>query len=242
MTTLAQHARHQLEAHFGPGYRIPFVTQGTAASTADARRSAVLILFGQLDEVPAIASATAAVDAAGHATDARPVVPELDVLLTRRSNTMRAHAGQIAFPGGGSEPSDASPAATALREANEETGLDPTGVDVLGTLPDIYIPVSNNLVTPVIGWWRRPSEIAADNTESTEVFRVPVAELIDPTHRGTSVLRVGHQTYYGPAFRLASHFGGHLVWGFTAMLLAGVFDSLGWAVAWDADRRFEVAR
>ena len=197
-------------------------------SSRPIRHSAVLILFGALDRTPAEPSAPAAAPA------------ELDVLLTRRADGMRHHPGQIAFPGGGVEAGDADRAATALREAQEETGLDPTGVEVLGSLPAIHVPVSNNLVTPVIGWWSRPSEVAADRTESVDVFRAPVAELLDPRSRGMSELRRGGSVHRGAAFELGERFGGGIVWGFTGILLASLFDELGWTVPWDRDRRFEV--
>lgn len=196
------------------------------------RDSAVLMLFGALDEIPATPASASGCD----------VAPELDVLLTRRSSGLRNHAGQIAFPGGGVEPEDADRPATALREAHEETGLDPSGVDVLGQLPDLHIPVSNYMVTPVLGWWRLPSEVAADFNESVEVFRVPIAELVDPEARGTSVLQYQGQTWRGPAFRLGEQFGGHIVWGFTAMMLAGIFDAVGWAQPWQRSRTFNVSR
>ena len=192
------------------------------------RRSAVLILFGALDRRPA-------------EHGARTVPPQLDVLLTRRADGMRHHAGQIAFPGGGAEPHDRDAADTALREAAEETGVDPSGVEVLGSLQPVHIPVSNNLVTPVVGWWRRASPVAADHAESVEVFRAPVAEMLDPAARGTSVLRHGASTYRGAAFALGPHLGGHLVWGFTGMTLASLFDELGWSVPWDPHREFPVA-
>ncbi|PRI11266.1 NUDIX hydrolase [Leucobacter massiliensis] len=200
--------------------------QGPLAVTPR-RRSAVLILFGALDRLPASAAAPT-------------VSPELDVLLTRRADRMRHHAGQIAFPGGGAEAGDSGPAATALREAEEETGLDPAGVEVLGALPEVHIPVSNNLVTPVVGWWRLPSAVAADHAESVEVFRVPVAELLDPAARGTSVLSRAGFTHRGAAFRLSPRLGGHIVWGFTGILLATLFEQLGWERPWDRARTFEV--
>ena len=212
------------------GFSFPFDPQG-ALSDRPLRRSAVLILFGALDRTPA--SHTRA--------EASGMPAELDVLLIRRATGMRHHAGEIAFPGGGAEPVDGGdPARTALREAVEETGLVPEGVEVLGSLQQVHIPVSNNLVTPVVGWWRLPSDVAADRTESVDVFRAPVAELLDPAARGTSVLRRGASTYRGPAFRLHDRLGGHVVWGFTGILLAALFEELGWAVPWDARQVFAV--
>ncbi len=219
-------ARAQLETALREGFGVAYTTQGLP-SDQPIRTSSVLILFGALDSVPA--------DRAHAAVPA-----DLDVLLTRRADTMRHHPGQIAFPGGGFEPEDADLTATALREAREETGVDPSGVDVLGTLPPVHIPVSNNLVTPVIGWWRMPSVVAADHSESVEVFRVPVAELLDPAARGMSLLRTETDTYRGAAFELSPRFGGRIVWGFTGMLLASVFDGVGWSEPWDRSREFEI--
>lgn len=193
------------------------------------RRSSVLILFGALDRTPAAETVTT-------------VPPELDVLLIRRSTTLRHHPGEIAFPGGGVEPQDSDLTMTALREAKEETHLNPSGVEVLGTLPEAHIPVSNNLVTPVVGWWTLPSRVAADASESVEVFRAPVAELLDPAARGTSVLRSGPTTFRGPAFQLGPQLGGHLVWGFTGILLSSLFAELKWELPWNREREFLLHR
>lgn len=201
------------------------VTPPALASTSEVRKSAVLILFGALDQVAAT-------------TPSAEVHHALDVLLTRRAETMRHHPGQISFPGGGVESGDLDAGATALREAEEETGLDPSGVEVLGTLSQVHLPVSNNVVTPVIGWWTRPSEVAAvDRTEAVEVFRAPVAEMLDPANRGTSVLRLPDgRRFRGDAFLVR----GHVVWGFTGILLSTIFNDLGWAEPWDRAREFEV--
>ena len=169
------------------------------------RRSAVLLLFGE-----------------------GPAGP--DVLLTERAAGLRAHPGQVAFPGGRVEPSDAGPAAAALREAQEETGLDPEGVDVLATLPDLYLPVSDYAVTPVLAWWRAPSPVdAVDTVEVARAVRVPVAELVDPAAR----FLVSHPSgWVGPAFTAR----GLLVWGFTAGILDRVFALAGWERPWSRER------
>ncbi|MFI2751937.1 NUDIX hydrolase [Cellulomonas sp. P22] len=188
------------------------------------RPAAVLVLFGVLDRVPAHEPAPT-------------VGSDLDVLLTRRSSTLGHHPGQISFPGGRLDPGDDGPAAGALREAREETGLDPSGVDVLGTLPELPVVASNHLVTPVVGWWTRPSPVVAvDHAETAEVFRVPVADLLSPENRRTATLTRGARTYRSPAF-LA---GEHVVWGFTALVLDAMFDALGWDVAWDAGHTIAV--
>ncbi|WP_157487729.1 NUDIX hydrolase [Leifsonia sp. Root112D2] len=181
-----------------------------------ARRAAVLVLFGVLDAVPAQAGG--------------PVARDLDVLLLRRAATLGSHPGQIAFPGGRLEASDASPTAAALREAVEETGLEPDGLEPLGELPEMPLRVSNHLVTPVTAWWTRPSQVAAvDHRETVEVFRVPVADLLDPGNRASTAHVFGERTVRSPAFTV----GGRLIWGFTAIVLSRMFDELGWAVPWD---------
>jgi 8-oxo-dGTP pyrophosphatase MutT (NUDIX family) len=189
---------------------------------ARARQAGVLVLFGVLDDRPADSPAWVARD--------------LDVLLHRRAATMGHHAGQVAFPGGGAEASDADIRATALREAVEETGLDPSGVEILGALPPLPLPVSNNIVTPVPAWWTRTSDVAAvDHREAVEVFRLPVAELLDPANRASVVHQLGDgnaRTVSTPAFTV----GDTLVWGFTAIVLSRMFDELGWAVPWDHAR------
>ncbi len=191
--------------------------RGTAA-----RPAAVLILFGVLDALP---SAHEAQDAA--------VSRDLDVLLLARAATLRSHPGQVAFPGGRLDPGDDGPVGAALREATEETGLDPSGVEVLGTLDEVPLEFSGHLVTPVLGWWRHPSPVrVVDVAESADVFRAPVADLLHPQNRGVTVMRRGGQEWRGPAFEVH----GHLVWGFTALLLDALFDRLGPPEPWDRTR------
>lgn len=153
-----------------------------------------------------------------------------------RAGTLRSHAGQPSFPGGALDPEDGDPATVgplraALREAREETGLDPAGVQVFAVLPRLHIPVSGFVVTPVLGWWREPSPVGAvDPAETARVFTVPVADLADPGHRATAVHPSGH---VGPAFLVEST----LVWGFTAGLIDRLLHFAGWEEPWDRGRR-----
>lgn len=190
------------------------------------RQAAVLILFGELDRVPSDRPA-------GHPAVAR----DLDVLLLARAASLRSHPGEVAFPGGRVDPGDADPIAAALREAREETGLDPSGVDVLGRMPAVPLAFSRHLVTPVLGWWRDRSPVrVVDRAESAAVFRVPVADLLDPEHRGVTVIRREGREWRGPAFTVDTDDERDVVWGFTATLLDALFTRLGWDEPWDRDR------
>ncbi|NUT73196.1 CoA pyrophosphatase [Pseudarthrobacter sp. C4D7] len=193
-----------------------------AALTVDearARRAAVLMLFGVLDDVPAASG--------------KPLAPaDLDLLLLERAHTLGSHPGQVAFPGGGID-GDETPVAAALREAEEETGLDSGGVEVLGTLQDLGLAHSNFLVTPVLGWWQAPSPVrVVDYGESAQVFRVPVRDLLDPDNRVMATVHRAGRTFDSPAFTV----NGVVVWGFTGIVLSGLFDQLGWSVPWDRNR------
>ncbi|REF36835.1 NUDIX domain-containing protein [Thermasporomyces composti] len=169
------------------------------------RPSAVLLLFGEGPEGP-------------------------DLLLIERAHTLRSHAGQPAFPGGAIDADDSGPVAAALRETVEETGLDPSGVEVFGTLPALYLPPSGYVVTPVMAWWRSPSPVrVVDPREVASVHRVPLAALLDPKNR----FRVRHPSgFVGPAFGVA----GLIVWGFTAGVLDRLFALTGWERPWDRTR------
>jgi 8-oxo-dGTP pyrophosphatase MutT (NUDIX family) len=173
------------------------------------RRSAILILFGETADGP-------------------------DVLLVQRSRAVRRHPGQPAFPGGAVDAGDDGPVAAALREAAEEAGVDPAGVQVVGVLPDLYISRSGYLVSPVVGWWSEPVPVApGDPAEITAVARVRIADLADPERRLTVRYPTG---LAGPAFRAA----GMLIWGFTAYLLDRLLALGGWERPWDSSRVTEL--
>jgi len=178
------------------------VPEGLRPPPGGGRRSAILILFGT-----------------------GPAGP--DLLLVQRSQSLRRHAGQPAFPGGVIDPGDDGPAAAALREAAEEALVDPSGVDVVGVLPDLYISRSGFRVSPVLAWWRRPGPVApGDPAEVSAVARVPVAELADPARR----LMIRYPNgIAGPAFRA----GPMLVWGFTAAVIDRLLALGGWELPWD---------
>ncbi|MEV5988355.1 CoA pyrophosphatase [Streptomyces sp. NPDC052051] len=175
------------------------------------RQSAVLVLLGEGDRGP-------------------------ELLLLERASSLRSHAGQPSFPGGALDPEDGDPMAggplrAALREAEEETGLDPGGVQLFGVLPKLYIPVSGFVVTPVLGWWREKSPIGVvDPNETARVFTVPVADLTNPANRVTAIHPRGHQ---GPAFLVESA----LVWGFTAGVIDRLLHFAGWERPWDHDKQ-----
>ncbi len=151
-----------------------------------------------------------------------------DVLLVQRSPWLRRHAGQPAFPGGAIDASDGGPVAAALREAAEEARVDPSGVQVLAVLPELFIARSGFSVTPVLAWWRHPAPVGpGDPMEISSVARVPVSDLADPAHRLTVRYPSGQA---GPAFQV----GDMLVWGFTAMVVDQLLAIGGWELPWDA--------
>lgn len=187
------------------------------------RKAAVLMLFGALDNVPAVSEKLLA-------------PADLDVLLLQRAQTLEDHPGQVAFPGGGIDPGESAVNA-ALREAEEETGLNPAGVDVLGVMPELALPRGNFLVTPVLAWWAAQSPVrVVDYGESAQVFRVPVRDLLDPGNRVLATVSRAGQSFQSPAFTV----NGVVVWGFTGMILNQLFEQLGWAVPWDRTRLYGI--
>lgn len=169
------------------------------------RASAVLVLFAEGTEGP-------------------------DLLLTQRSAGLRAHAGQPAFPGGAVDAADSGPVTAALREAAEEVGVDPRGVDIVARMPEMFISPTAFRVVPVLGWWRQPCAVRpARPAEVSLVERIPVSELANPAVRLTMRGPAGFMT---PAFRLREM----LIWGFTGVVIDRLLALARWEQAWDASR------
>lgn len=153
-----------------------------------------------------------------------------DVLLLQRAATLRSHAGQVAFPGGATDPSDLDASFTALREAQEEVGLRPETVDVLLELPSVFLPPSRFVVTPVLASWREPHPVGVvDAGEVESVARVRIRDLVDPANRFTTRHPSG---FVGPGFAASGLF----IWGFTAGLLDRMLRLAGWEQPWDRSR------
>ncbi|MCD4523414.1 CoA pyrophosphatase [Nocardioides sp. cx-173] len=168
---------------------------------SEPRRGAVLMLFGE-----------------------GPAGP--DLLLTERAHHMRSHPGQVSFPGGTIDPGE-TPREAALREAQEETGLDPAGVHIFAELPELWLPPSNFAVTPLLAWWREPSPVSVVSPDEVHaIYRVPLRELVQPDHR----IAVRHPSgFVGPAFLIGDD-KDVILWGFTAGIISRLFEFLGWNV------------
>jgi 8-oxo-dGTP pyrophosphatase MutT (NUDIX family) len=145
----------------------------------------------------------------------------LAVLLTQRTAHLHDHAGQIAFPGGRAERSDADAVDTALRETEEETGLHRRHIEVLGTLP-LYRTGTGYAVTPVVALVAPPFTLKADPFEVAEIFEVPLAFLLDGAHhqRRSFTLQARTRTFY------TMPYGRHFIWGATAGMLRNLFHFL----------------
>ncbi|PPE69390.1 CoA pyrophosphatase [Caldimonas thermodepolymerans] len=159
-----------------------------------------------------------------HASVLVPLVmrDELTVLLTRRTEHLRDHAGQISFPGGRAEPHDPDPAATALREAEEEIGLPREHVEVLGTLP-IYRTVTAFMVTPVVALVRPGFQLQPDPFEVAEAFEVPLQFLMQPANHRRHAFEFGGERREFFSMPWESGAQRYFIWGATAGMLRNLY-------------------
>jgi 8-oxo-dGTP pyrophosphatase MutT (NUDIX family) len=185
-----------------------------ASVRGDGREAAVLVLFSGPETGPSD----------GGAPD------DADLLLTVRSSTLRHHAGQAAFPGGASDPTDDGPVATALREAHEETGIDLSRLHPLATMERTFIPPSQFHVVPVLAYSADPGPVTVVNrAETAIVARVPLRAFVNPANRLMVYRGDLGRRWAGPAFLLNEM----LVWGFTGQVISAMLDVAGWAQPWD---------
>ena len=186
------------------GIRAEDLTAYVPPADPPPREGAVLVLFGEGPEGP-------------------------DLLLTERAHTMRSQPGQVSFPGGSLDAGETAVQA-ALREAHEEVGVEPEGVDVFAELPRLWIPPRNFAVAPVLGYWRHDAPVSVINElEVHAVFRVPVEHLLDPANRFWVQHPLG---WKGPGWMIGPD-RDVLLWGFTAGVINALFEYVGWTRSWD---------
>jgi 8-oxo-dGTP pyrophosphatase MutT (NUDIX family) len=139
----------------------------------------------------------------------------IHTILMQRPQYDGIHGGQISFPGGKKEPGDKTIIDTALREAEEETGIDPSTINVINTLTPLFIPVSNMIVTPVLAWTESRPDFTGHEKEVVFLFDVDLSKLFDP-----DIIKVKPMTVRGEQIEVRYYdYDGHVVWGATAMII-----------------------
>ncbi|MDQ2634710.1 MAG: CoA pyrophosphatase [Pseudomonadota bacterium] len=159
--------------------------------------------------------------------DAAVLIPVVDhggeasVILTKRAETLTSHAGQVAFPGGRIDPTDASPEDAALREAWEEIGLDASQVEVIGRVPD-YLAGSGYRIAPVLSIVRPGFHLTINEHEVDAAFEVPLRFLMDPANhtQGSREINKRLWVYYDMPY------GGQRIWGVTAGIIRTLYERL----------------
>jgi 8-oxo-dGTP pyrophosphatase MutT (NUDIX family) len=191
----------------------PLKRQQPECAADDLRQSAVLALLH------------------GHA-DRAPTLEALSLVFTLRPNSLRHHAGQISFPGGGVEPQDRSLALTALRETTEELGIPTDKVRILGKLTPLHISPSHNCVHPFVGWLPHLPPIHPDPVEVSEVLDISLDHLLNASNRGTLIWYRDGEALTAPSFKVITQEGAELrtensgihIWGATAMILSELLE------------------
>jgi 8-oxo-dGTP pyrophosphatase MutT (NUDIX family) len=141
---------------------------------------------------------------------------DMFMLLTRRSEGLRNHGGQISFPGGRRDPADASLTATALRETCEELGICNPPIDIIGSLSPLYVPPSNFDITPVVGYLPALPPLHPNPIEVAATLHIPLAWLLEDARRQRALRNVGEREIDMPYYQ----FGDDEVWGATAVILS----------------------
>jgi 8-oxo-dGTP pyrophosphatase MutT (NUDIX family) len=149
-----------------------------------------------------------------------PCQNQIQLCLIRRPATMKNHAGQIAFPGGKREKNDADLVQTALREAQEEIGVDRETIEIFGIMSSVYVQISDFLITPVLGWLNEKPKIVIDKSEVDEVILVSLEELTDHLNRCDREMETKTGRIGVPGYEI----NGSFIWGATAMILAELID------------------
>lgn len=185
-----------LHERLAPVEQVSFLSDAIEGQRPNARKAAVLIALFEQEQ-------------------------EIYLTFIRRASTLRAHSGEIAFPGGGVDSTDTSPIMTALREAREEIGLNPSRVEVLGVLPPVFTVVSNYLVMPVVAFLSHGlGNLSLQESEVAELLLLPWRGLADPTIAHTEEWTRGGMTrtvyFYD--------YGQYRVWGATARILSTLLD------------------
>jgi 8-oxo-dGTP pyrophosphatase MutT (NUDIX family) len=159
--------------------------------------------------------------------DAAVLIPVVDhgeeasVILTKRAEKLTSHSGQVAFPGGRIDPTDASPEAAALREAEEEIGLDPAHVEIIGRMPD-YVSGSGYRIAPVLSIVRPGFTLSINEHEVDAAFEVPLRFLMDPANHAQNSREFDSRVwvYYDMPY------GGQRIWGVTAGIIRTLYERL----------------
>ena len=141
---------------------------------------------------------------------------DLAIPFIKRTNVGKYHGGQIALPGGKTEPGDGNSLHTALRECEEEIGVTSKEVTVIGELSDVYIPLSNFNITPFVGTIPEMPNFVLSKNEVEKVIIIPLKDLLDDRNKTSQVLDRQEQKIIAPGYKIGENF----IWGATAMMIA----------------------
>lgn len=141
----------------------------------------------------------------------------IKLCLTRRSKALKHHAGQISFPGGRCEKhEEENPLLAALRETNEEIGISPEKIEVLGQLSEVYVYVSNFIVHPYLGWIDHEPQFYKNHNEVEEIIALPVEDFLKPEHQTITHIDISGGSVEAPCYQI----NGYTIWGATSMMIA----------------------